>query len=217
MATTRGGLKPALIYEKGNKGTAVSCMFNPHEYKVTKKNSYVMKERAGGGVPHLEFSQAGAQTLQLNLFFDTYESGEDVSRKTNKLWSLMQPKEQRGQKKKEPREVVFEWGVFLFEAVIESMTQTFTLFTKEGTPVHATVDATFTQYEDKDDYPNQNPTSGGGPVLRARMVVGHDRLDTIAYEVYGDATKWPLIAQHNQILDPFNLRPGQELIIPELT
>ena len=39
-----------------------------------------------------------------------------------------------------------------------------------GVPVRATADITFTQYVDTNDYPAQNPTSGGGPIERIRTI-----------------------------------------------
>ena len=94
------------------------------------------------------------------------------------------------------------------------MTQKFTLFKPDGTPVRAKVEVTFTQYTDVEDYPNQNPTSGGGPNERVHRVISGERLDTIAAKVYRDATKWRLIAEHNKIGDPLALRPGQTIRIP---
>ena len=114
-----------------------------------------------------------------------------------------------------PPAVAFEWGVFCFRAVITNMTQKFTLFKKDGTPVRAKVDVTFTQHEDEKDYAHQNPTSGGGPVERVWSVVRGDRLDTIAAAVYGDATKWRRIAEHNGIVNPLALPSGRRLTIPE--
>jgi nucleoid-associated protein YgaU len=49
-----------------------------------------------------------------------------------------------------------------------------------------------------------------------RSLVRGDRLDSIAAEVYGDATKWRAIAEYNEISDPLGLKPGQRIIIPEL-
>jgi nucleoid-associated protein YgaU len=97
------------------------------------------------------------------------------------------------------------------------MTQKFTLFKKDGTPVRAKVDITFTQYNDIEDYKNQaqNPTSGGGPVLRTWQVIRGDRLDNIAADVYGDATRWRQIAEYNGLDNPLALRPGQRIIIPK--
>jgi nucleoid-associated protein YgaU len=226
MATTRGNLTAARIIEvtksgdKKHGGICVTCMFNPFEYTVSKSNSYEEKPKNNSDVPHVDFKKAGAQTLKLNLLFDTYESGRDVSKETNELWKLMEAKtrqENNQEQKIPPPQVAFEWGVFYFVSVITNMTQKFTLFTKDGVPVRAKVDVTFSQYNDRDDYSkiNQNPTSGGGPVERAWQVIAGDRLDTIAAKIYGDATKWRLIAERNQITNPLALQPGYQLIIPQ--
>jgi nucleoid-associated protein YgaU len=221
MANTRGNLVAARIFEvdeEGNEsgGLSVSCMFNPFEYTVSKSNTYSEKSQTRSNTPQIEFKKAGAQTLKLSLLFDTYEAGEDVSRTTNQLWKFMEPKkDENGDKKAPPPEVAFEWGVFRFVAVITNMTQKFTLFESDGTPVRASVDVTFTQHKDVNDYPNQNPTSGGGPVQRVWSVVQGDRLDTIAARVYGDAEKWRMIAEYNDVDNPLALQPGQELTIPQ--
>jgi nucleoid-associated protein YgaU len=80
-------------------------------------------------------------------------------------------------------------------------------------PVRAKVDITLIEYG-TGSLPLQNPTSGGGPIERVWRVTAGDRLDTIAAEVYKDATKWRLIARHNGIVNPFALRAGLELGIP---
>jgi nucleoid-associated protein YgaU len=224
MPNTRSNLQAARIHEVTASGEAksggvtVNCMFNPYEYSVSKTNTYKQERQNRSDVPSFEFEKAGPQTLKLNLVFDTYESDEDVSLTTNKLWKLMESKTRREgnrNKKVPPPEVAFEWGVFRFVAVITDMTQTFTLFKSDGTPVRAQVEVTFTQHKDVDDYPNQNPTSGGGEVERVWRVIAGDRIDTIAYEVYGDATRWRVIAAYNHLDNPAELRAGQHLLIPE--
>ena len=118
-------------------------------------------------------------------------------------------------KKIPPPYVAFEWGVFRFVSVITNMTQKFTLFKMDGTPVRAKVDITFSQFNDINDYPKQNPTSGGGPINRVWRVVAGDRLDLIAATVYGDSTRWRRIAERNNIVNPLALRTGQQLLIPK--
>lgn len=223
--TTRGNLQAARIFEVDDSGeeksggVSVVCMFNPFEYTVTKQNTYREETQNRSDVPGFEFQKAGPQTLKLALTFDTYEDDSDVSLETNKLWKLMESKtrQEGGQTEKiPPPEVAFEWGVFRFVAVITQMTQKFTLFKNDGTPVRAQVNVTFTQHKDLNDYPNQNPTSGSaGEVSRIWRVVAGDRLDTIAFKVYGDAKKWRQIAEFNQIVNPLRLQTGQEIIIPE--
>jgi len=223
MPNTRSNLEAARIYEvdesgeEKSGGTSLACMFNPFEYTVTKTNTYKEESRNRSDVPRVEFQKAGPQALKLTLTFDTYESGEDVTLETNKLWKLMESKTRRqgnANRKTPPPEVAFEWGVFRFVAVITNMSQQFTLFKPDGTPVRAKVEVTFTQHKDVNDYPNQNPTSGGGDVDRVWQVTAGDRLDTITYQVYGDATRWRTIAVRNGIVNPLRLRAGQQLIIP---
>ncbi len=224
LPTTKGGLAAARIFEVDQQreevkgGFAVACMFNPFEYTLTKSNSYKESDATkGASAPKAEFSKGGAQTLQISLLFDTYTTGSDVRDVTNILWKMMAVKERPNKKpdeKDSPPMVAFAWGTFYFVAYITNMTQKFTLFTHEGKPVRAKVDVTFTQYIDEDDVKPQNPTSGGGPINRLWRVVGAERIDLIAAQVYGDATKWRLIAEHNQLVDPLALRPGQVLAIP---
>ncbi len=225
VQATKGGLTPARIFEVDdqrnpvNSDLKVNCMFNPFEYTLTKSNSYKESEATkGASAPKAEFSKGGPQTLQVALFFDTYDGGGNVRTETDKLWKMMAVKKKENKKpdeKDSPPMVAFTWASFYFVAYITNMKQTFTLFTHEGIPVRAKVDITFTQYIDEADvWPGQNPTSGGGPINRLWRVVGGERIDLIAAQVYGDATKWRLIAEHNQLVDPLALRPGQLLAIP---
>ena len=222
MSTTRGDLVPATIYKLNKAGSEVDkvvCMFNPFEYTTSKSNSYSEKDNNQEGVPHMEFKKSGAQTLKLELMFDTYESGEDVSQQTRKLWTFMMPTEPSdSEDKKEPPGVAFHWGSFYFVSVLTNMTQKFTLFKHDGTPVRAKVDVIFTQHEDVEDYgvrPPQNPTSGGDKVLRTWQIIKGDRLDTISASVYGDATLWRQIAEYNNLDHPSAVRPGQQIVIPQ--
>jgi len=224
MANSRSNLSPARIIEVDDKGSnktdgiSVKCMFNPFEYTVSKTNSYEQKSKNRSDVPQVEFKGSGPQVLKLSLVFDTFETKENLTETTRKLWKLMESKtrsDSNKNKKVPPPEVAFEWGIFRFVAVITEMSQKFILFNKEGTPVRAKVDITFTQHKDLEDYKKTNPTSGGGEVNRVWRVTSGDRLDLIAYSVYGDATKWRRIAEANKILDPLRITPGLELLIPE--
>jgi nucleoid-associated protein YgaU len=223
MTNTRGGLVAAKICQVGgsgvrlNGGLTVECMFNPFEYTISKSNTFREKQKNQADNPRGELFSAGAQTLRLSLIFDTYESGEDVSWITDQLWKFMLTKDQeqvRQYEKVNPPQVAFEWGVFFFVSYITSMTQRFTLFKQDGTPVRAKVDVTFTQYTDVKDFHRQNPTSGSEISERIHRVTAGDRLDKIAWDVYRDATKWRVIATHNNIINPLSLRPGQQLRIP---
>jgi hypothetical protein len=212
MKTTRGNLKPATLTNLQNN-SVIHFMFNPEHYTVARTNTY---ETADNLVvpPPPEFKRFGRASLTLStLYFDTYETGEDLTKITNELWDLMNPPDP-GDPKSTPPEVKFEWSSFSFKAVVSDLTVKYTLFNKEGTPVRAEATISFIQSDDYHKHPHQNPTSGGGPALEVRRIVQGDRLDLIAADVYGDAARWRQIAEFNHIHNPKRLRPGQMITIP---
>lgn len=216
MPTTRGGLEPAVIMNK-NTGERVSCMFNPYEYTISKQNNYEQATTKGRNIPAVRFQQGGAQTLSLRLLFDTYGQGEDVRTLTAPLWRMMMVDEDKTDQrtgKSEPPHCLFQWGRFEFEAVITRMDEKLTLFLKDGTPVRTLVTISLQQVIDEEEHAKQNPTSGGGIAPKTRILNASDRLDWIAWEEYGDATRWRLIAQANQIADPLRLQTGQVILVP---
>ena len=198
----------------------VECLFNPKEYTLSRTNSWDIKMVKGKNIPEVTFGGGQPASLKMQLFFDTFEAGSDVRKHTQGLWKLMRinddqknPKTQKG----EPPRVTFSWGQYWsFEAVIESLSQTFTLFLDSGIPVRSTVDIQFKQVRDEMAFAGTNPTSGGGEPHRVHVVQAGERLDWIAFQVYGDSTLWRAIARENNLLRPHRLRPGQRLIIPAL-
>ena len=213
--STRGGLKPAKIYDPVDANFGVSFMFNPNSYRVDLAHNYT-ERGMGGNTPLVEISNLGQKRLTLaGIIFDTYEAQTNVTFETDKLWALMSPIpafERGNGPKASARPVTFAWGSFGFTCFVESISQTFTLFLRDGTPVRAEVDLVLKQY--LEGLPKQNPTSGDGPIQRIWRVKAGDRLDTIAAEVYQDATLWREIAIHNDIANPFKLTPGLEIGIP---
>jgi nucleoid-associated protein YgaU len=83
--------------------------------------------------------------------------------------------------------------------------------------VRATLNVTFQEAEKSGKYPLQNPTTGGNPGYKARIVKEGDTLDWIAHEEYGDAAMWRFIADTNNINNPKILKPGQTLSIAPLS
>lgn len=196
-------------------GEKVACQFNPNEYTITKRNSWKQASGKGKEVPSFEFSGGKPAKLKLKLFFDTTGAGEDVRDHTRKLWGMMKigkinPQTNKG----EPPQCRFWWGsTWNFTAAVTNINQKFTMFLGDGTPVRATLDVTFQQVKDENSYPFQNPTSRSEP-RRTRRVAPGDRLDLIAFQEYGDASRWLELADVNDLEDPMLLEVGQILKIP---
>ncbi len=196
---------------------AVECLFNPSDYTFSKRNGWKATKVKGKNVPDYEFEGGEAIKLEMQLFFDTYATGEDVRKKTDGIWKFMYIAEDLTDStstKGEPPKVEFRWGqVWTFNAVIENINQKFTLFRYDGTPVRATLDVTFLQVKEEGRYPGQNPTTVGRPGYKRRLVKEGDTIDWIAHEEYGDSAMWRFIAETNSLDNPGKLRPGQVLAI----
>lgn len=206
------------VVDGSKAGRTVGCMFRPKEYTITKQNKWEPGEAKGKDVPQLEFRGGGASSLSMELFFDTYESGKDVRKEyTNKIWELMAIDDSLSDKinkKGRPPLVQFQWGpVVSFKAVIMNITQKFTMFKADGTPVRATLSVAFQEAEKPGKYPFQNPTTSSKPGYRVRIVKEGESLDWIADDEYGDPTLWRFIAETNNLEDPMKLSPGQMLSI----
>lgn len=209
----------ASIMNIDTPGTPIPCHFNPSEYSFSKQNTWAPVKTNGANIPQIEFSSGQPATLQMQLLFDTYAEGKDVRKTyTDRVWALMLVDESLKDKKNQkgrPPMVRFQWGSsWSFDAVINSITQRFTLFLADGTPVRALLDISFQQIRDEKLFPRQNPTSGGAGGERVWTVQEGDSLRQIAYREYGDVNQWRLIAEANRLDDLRHLRPGTHLTIP---
>ncbi len=199
-------LEKATILNTGT-GAQIAVMFNPEEYSLDLGNSF-----AEIGIPGLEKSpiqyvRGNARTLQMELFFDTYEQKRDVRREVQRITALLE-KETVTQA---PPILLFSWGSLQFQCVLESVSQRFIMFLQDGTPVRARLNVTFREYE-RISVEIQRGLFVGPPSVR--NIVEGETLSQLAYEYLGDPGAWREIAELNNIDDPFALVPGTSLVIP---
>jgi hypothetical protein len=200
----------------------ITVMFNPNSYSVEKSVSW---DSAGGGgetqrkfnAPALTFGGGGSRTLSLELFYDVTESDDknkDVRKETGKLVALTRIMADR----KNPRPPVckISWGRkiknsdFPFTGVITSLTQRFTLFSRTGEPLRATVNVSFKEFLDP-----EKDLKDTDPELTTYVVKRGDTLASIAAAVYGDPALWRTIAEANRQDDPRRQQIGVVLTIPK--
>ena len=203
-------------------GAKVPCMFNPSELKISKSNSWNAGEAKGQNAPKLRFQGGGSGSLSLSLVFDTTGTGTDVSTHVNALLALMDvdpklPATDKQRNSGRPPSVFLKWGELTsFKAVVEQLSVSYTYFAANGMPLRAKADLTLKQFEDEKDRPLQNPTSHTDAVHAVHRLVQGETLDRVAAVHYGDPSRWRLIAEANQVLDPLALVPGTLLALPEV-
>jgi len=195
------------------KGQMIEVLFNPTEYSVEHSASFGETAPPGLDNPITQFVNGNAQVLTMDLLFDTYTDGggEDVSERTRQLTDLVRIDGDLHA----PPTVRFSWGVFLFEAVIDKISQRFTMFLADGTPVRATLSVTFTQYKTIQEQ-LQQPRRNSADKTKHRTVEGPDDLWLLADREYGDVARWRHIARANRIDEPRRLVAGTVLVLPPL-
>jgi nucleoid-associated protein YgaU len=213
-----------LTFWQGN--SELEVQFNPKDYAIVKPVTWTDTAPAQRtlNAPPMQFGGGGKRTLTLNLMFDVTEPvtryGQtskivDVRQITNDFVKLTRI--ERDANPSQPPVCAISWGMpldhpdFPFVGVVTSLTQTFTLFRSDGTPVRADLKVDFTEWLDREEDLRRTD-----PEETTRMVKRGDTLGSIAFEVYGNPALWRIIAEANQLDDPRHLDIGKLLTIPKL-
>lgn len=204
-------------------GKTVKVLFNPNQIEIIK-TGWAM------GANNIPKASESPTTITIDLFFDTtlqlsnkdgtprmpVENPENVQNYTQDIYALLQPS--IGTAQKRPPRCKLTWGtiggnssMLMPEGYLEQVTKKLTHFLEDGTPVRATLNCTFKEWEPSvKQQKRQNLIDD--PV---RMVRSGETLTSIAHEEYGDASLWRIIAQENRLSNP-RIRPGQVLNVPPL-
>jgi len=227
----------ATFQEVDSSGNLVSpgvdVRFNPTEYTLNKGAQIAEVIIPGLDSPILQFVRGQAETLSLDLFFDSTEFGMDdnatsVTELTDKFYKLVKIVGATHA----PPVCFFSWGSEFpgqrlyqstgsqlrngFKCVVESVRQRFTLFSPQGVPLRETLTVSLKEYKTLAEQINEiNKTSPDH--THTHVVQLGETLSQIAYALYQDPTQWRAIADQNTILDPLELTPGAVLEIPTLT
>jgi hypothetical protein len=195
-------------------GDTIQCAFNPETYTVSKTNIWTYKPNQSKDYPKPEFGGGMPMVYSLQLLLDVSLQGPDQSVK-DQANALMKAMHGGGSP---PKFVTFSWGsTQLPKAAPLSISIQYALFHPNGDPMRAFVDLELAQADDSSPPGQaQNPTTRGTEGLRSHIVQDGDSLHSIAYESYGDATRWRAIAEANGIDNPLRLRRGTSLSIPRL-
>ncbi|MDJ0597826.1 MAG: LysM peptidoglycan-binding domain-containing protein [Crocosphaera sp.] len=185
----------------------IPVMFNPEEYSLDLGNTFAEIGIPGLQTSPIQYVRGNLRTLKMELFFDTYEQKVDVRTQTRRITSLLN----KNATTQAPPILLFSWGSLQFKCVLESVGQNFTMFLRDGMPVRAKLSVNFKEFEPV-EIEIERGLFIGPPTVR--NVVEGDTLSKIAGELLGNPGDWRKIAEQNDIDDPFNLPPGQSLIIP---
>jgi nucleoid-associated protein YgaU len=172
-----------------------------------------LPQTAGGGVA----ATVARATLGRVPGLPKPHQPEDVRLYTRPVVQLTEPQIDWSQGKRPPI-CRLQWGKGsgktlkdgFFQGVLESVSQRFSRFLADGTPIRATLACKFTEWEDP-DHQGRALNIIDDPV---HIVKRGETLSTIAHQEYGDPALWRLIAEENRLTNPRHLVPGQRLTVP---
>ncbi len=191
----------------------LEVLFNPAEYSHEISNNFQETSLPGLGNPIVQFVNGQSQNLTMELFFDTWTNGagEDVSELTGKFAETLAIDADLHA----PPPVEFTWGSFSFKAVVQSLSQRFTMFNADGKPVRATLNVSFKQYRPLSEQLN-DPRLNSADKTKRRVLTADDSLWAMAAREYAHPREWRRIARKNRIDNPRLLEAGAVLILPPL-
>lgn len=222
--TQSGKLEKAQITILNGKqqGETIECKFNPNSYTLEKSVNYGEMKATGSGASVMQFVDGNAETLSMELFFDTtdklgsddVDSKEvDVREQYTKYIDLLLSVDGELHA---PPVCQFVWGDGIdFTALVESANKQFTKFLPSGIPVRARVSIVFKEFKTA-DYHKSEVSPESTDKTKVWTVTEGDTLWLIASEEYSDPSHWRTIADQNDIDNPRAIEPGEKLELPPL-
>jgi nucleoid-associated protein YgaU len=190
---------------------AIPVLFNPPEYQLERTNQFAEIGIPGLGSSLVQFVRGSAQTLTMDLFFDTTDTGIDVRVHTELVVGLTV----LNRHSHAPPRLLFLWGSLVFPCVLERVGQRFVYFNPVGLPLRAELSVTLRGDDLLERLLASIPLESADRT-KSRVVRAGDTLQRIAAEEYGDPRRWRPIAEASGLDNPLSIQVGQRLTIPAL-
>lgn len=209
------------VVHDGDRERTLVVQFNPETLSVTYTNQTVGGDQRGGAAH--QFVGKGTTRLSLDLWFDVTEPLPDGSREpsgdvrklTEKVNYFIQPKPaEDGEDRWIPPGVRFLWGTFLFEGIVESITERLEYFSADGKPLRAQVSLSISSQEIQFKFEPASSAGGpgAGPDTQPRQLAQEgDSLQQMVAKNGSD--DWRSVAEANDIENPRFLAPGTPIVM----
>lgn len=203
-------------------GDRIPVQFNPEEYTQNREINYAQSAIPGLSAPVLQFVNGNMQTLEMELFLDSYEehrvgtatvnkAQSDVRELTARVTDLMAIQPQTHA----PPVLLFTWAKLAFTCVLARAAQRYVMFLPDGTPVRARLNVTFNEYRNA-DLEAKEVKRETSDYSKRYLVSEAETLSSIAGHEYGDPRLWRVIAIANGLQYARDLPAGLQLLLPNL-
>lgn len=114
-----------------------------------------------------------------------------------------------------PNYLIVYWGSLLFKCRLSQMDVNYKLFTPEGLPLRATINATFHETLTTTES-DREISRESSDITHLEVVRAGDTLPTMAKRVYGDERYYVAVAKANNLIGFRQLQPGQQIYFPPI-
>ncbi len=211
-----------------------ALQFNPTEITFNKAAQIAEIAIPGLDMPVLQFIRGQTETVTMELFFDSTDKGDmgdnavSVTTESDRIYELVKIDPDRHA----PPVCVFSWNQAFpganvsgeklgnqtrtaFQCIVESVKQTFTLFSPKGVPLRAKVTLSLREYKTLEQQFDQLGLNSPDRTHR-HVVERGETLAGIAAHYYRTPGEWRRIAEANAIEDPRRLTAGAFLRVPPI-
>jgi nucleoid-associated protein YgaU len=220
------------VQQKDGTWTTFKVPYNPNSLILDKTPRYAEIAIPGVDAPVQQFVRGQAETLSVDLFFDSTEKGmgesaETVTTQTDKFYGLVKINPATHA----PPVCRFYWNGnfpgdelpemygnqvrYGFTGIVTKLRQTFSLFSPVGNPLRATLNVTMTEYRPLDEQLKQLNLQSVDHT-RSHTVAEGDTLASIAWDYLDKSTEWRHLADTNDVDDPRRTAVGSTLVVPAI-
>jgi nucleoid-associated protein YgaU len=208
-------LKQLTITKEGDETSRLTVLYNPEEYTISKDNNFAVQGVPGLGSPIVQFVNGNQRTLEVELFFDSYDTPDlpkvDVRVQTAPVVRLMEIDSETHA----PPVLVVQMASLELRCVLSRVSERFVMFMPNGVPVRARLGCTFIETLD----PAQEAKAANlqtSQYSKAHVLMPGETLSDVAGALYRDPAQWRAIAVANDISDPLEVESGTSLRVPSL-
>ena len=188
----------------------IYLQFNPKEYSLEKTNEFQDKPLLTLQALKSSYQKASEGDFTIELLFDTTDTGENVNERIEVLKKITVMDEDLHA----PPPCLFVWKDAIFKGVVTKVTKKYTYFFNDGTPARARVTLTLKSFKTQKEIETET-IKNSADVSKKRIFKEGDNLWLLAFDEYGDTSYWRFIAEKNNILNPLEIEPGTEIILPK--
>jgi Contractile injection system tube protein len=221
------------VRQRDGSWTTFKVQYNPNTLTLEKSPRIAEIPIPGLDAPLQQFVRGQAETLTVDLFFDSTETGTgdnatSVTAQTDKFYGMIKIDPTTHA----PPVCRFYWngnfpgddlpemygnqGRYGFTGLVTKVHQTFSLFSPVGNPLRAELNLTMNEYRPLDEQLYQlNPQSADH--TRSHLVADGDTFPLVAWQYLDKPAYWRYVTDANDIDDPRRIAVGTSLLVPAIT